>query len=78
MHNAIDWLKAYKGRRAEPITKSRVVALVQADDCQGICCACGQGADCVEPDAEGYTCEACGEPAVFGSETLFFELGIGT
>lgn len=36
----------------------------------GVCLACGDQADQVEPDAEGYECEACGEQSVFGAEQL--------
>lgn len=36
----------------------------------GACLACGSGASGVEPDARRYTCEACGEPKVYGLENL--------
>ena len=36
----------------------------------GICVACGEDAMNVEPDAENYECESCGEPQVFGGEQL--------
>ncbi len=37
-------------------------------DMQGICTACHELVDGVEPDAEGYTCPACDEAKVFGME----------
>lgn len=41
-----------------------------AQDQCGLCTACGEIADCVEPDAERYTCEACEKPSVYGVEQL--------
>lgn len=35
---------------------------------EGICIACKETADGVEPDAENYECAACGEKKVFGLE----------
>ena len=39
-------------------------------DLGGFCVACGEEAYNVEPDAENYICESCGETEVFGSEQL--------
>jgi hypothetical protein len=36
----------------------------------GFCLACGEQAYGVEPDAENYSCESCGEDQVFGVEQL--------
>lgn len=36
----------------------------------GICISCGDDADGCEPDARKYTCEGCGEAAVYGAEEL--------
>jgi hypothetical protein len=36
-------------------------------DCVGFCLACGAEADGVEPDANKYECECCGEPRVYGA-----------
>lgn len=33
----------------------------------GICMACGEEFEGVEPDAEEYPCEACGEAQVYGA-----------
>jgi len=38
------------------------------DGTQGICLSCGQTQYGVEPDAEGYVCESCGEHKVIGLE----------
>lgn len=34
----------------------------------GVCLACGEVAEGVEPDAREYECESCGERKVFGLE----------
>lgn len=34
----------------------------------GYCAACGESQDSVEPDAQGYECNSCGEPKVVGFE----------
>lgn len=39
-------------------------------DNPGICLACGQDQDGCEPDARGYTCEACDEPQVYGASEI--------
>lgn len=33
---------------------------------EGRCLACGEVADCCEPDAREYTCDYCGEARVYG------------
>lgn len=38
------------------------------DDYGGICLNCGELAFGVEPDAESYECESCGQANVFGIE----------
>lgn len=56
------------------ITIERVTAAVEAGQVglenMGFCTACGAEAHGVEPDARGYTCEACEEDAVWGAEEL--------
>lgn len=47
----------------------------EADDNLGVCLNCGEVADCVEPDAEYYECEACGEEEVFGAEQIIIRFG---
>jgi hypothetical protein len=38
----------------------------------GFCIACGEETLHIEPDAEGYTCESCERPTVYGAEQLLF------
>lgn len=40
------------------------------DELTGFCTACGEQAWNVEPDAHGYRCQSCGQPAVYGAEEL--------
>lgn len=44
-------------------------------DNPGFCTACGEDASNVEPDAERYRCETCGEKAVYGAEQLLIYMG---
>lgn len=64
----------------ENVTVERVMELARegmfGTGNPGICLACGEEADGVEPDARKYVCEACGEPAVFGAEELLIHFGI--
>jgi hypothetical protein len=56
------------------VTEKRVVDLVaeyhMTASNPGICLVCGEEQDGCEPDAEGYTCEHCGEPTVMGVEEI--------
>jgi hypothetical protein len=56
------------------VTPERVMELVEADDCSGICISCGDEASGVEPDARRYVCESCGRPAVYGAEELLLHM----
>jgi hypothetical protein len=49
--------------------------MLAAEENAGFCLACGETQDCVEPDAERYVCESCGEAKVYGAEQLVI-LGI--
>ena len=46
------------------------LAMEVSEDNTGICLACRQDTNfgMVEPDASGYVCESCGEPAVIGAQ----------
>lgn len=44
--------------------------LEAADNMIGFCLACGHEQDNVEPDANNYVCDECGESKVFGAEEL--------
>lgn len=67
-----------KQRRGFPVTPEdmdRVMAAVEADDCVGFCLACGNEQGGVEPDAEGYRCEECGERSVWGADQILIRYG---
>ncbi len=40
----------------------------------GLCASCGDESSECEPDARAYSCEGCGEAAVFGAESYMHEL----
>jgi len=50
------------------ITLDRIIEMVERDDNEGICGACGEDAYGVEPDARKYLCESCGECRVYGAQ----------
>ncbi len=56
------------------VTPERVVEACEREmsslDNPGICIACGEDAECCEPDARKYICEGCGLPAVYGTAEL--------
>ena len=41
-----------------------------SDGCHGLCIACGNEVEGVEPDARRYPCDECKRPKVFGLEEL--------
>jgi hypothetical protein len=55
-------------RRA--ITIERVIDMCERDEYEGICLACGEDAQGVEPDARKYECESCGAEKVYGCQEL--------
>ena len=55
------------------IDLDEVTEAVEEDDNSGFCTACGGQVYGVEPDAQGYDCEACGaHGTVYGAEELLF------
>ena len=52
------------------IDQDRVIEAIEQDDDLGFCLGCGTEAFGVEPDAQGYECEECGENLVFGAEEI--------
>lgn len=44
------------------------------NDFLGYCLSCGTEHDSVEPDAEEYECENCGEHQVYGIENIIMYL----
>ena len=62
-----------------PMTKhdrtELLLDLAQANNNEGLCMACGEVAECVEPDARKYECESCGEKAVYGAAEALLTFG---
>lgn len=58
----------------DPLTLDDIMAVAMDDRDAGFCMACGAQAEGCEPDARRYTCEACGEPEVYGAEELVIML----
>lgn len=56
------------------ISQRRIMAAVRSGESIGFCTACGAEQCGVEPDANGYTCESCGQPEVSGAENLLLEI----
>lgn len=52
------------------ITSERIDTVIESNDCIGFCIACGETTFNVEPDAEKYKCESCGENKVYGAEEI--------
>ena len=52
-----------------------LILAAAADDYIGICIACGNEQEGVEPDARGYECEDCGKHKVYGAEELLMMTG---
>ena len=62
-----------------PMTKNDKIELLlelaYADNNEGLCMACGEVAECVEPDAREYECESCGERKVYGAQDALLMFG---
>jgi hypothetical protein len=58
------------------ITQEQIIDAVKRSmfgmDNPGFCIKCGAEVEGVEPDAEKYECECCGENGVYGAEQLMF------
>ncbi len=52
-----------------------LLELAQANSNEGLCMACNEIADSVEPDARKYECESCGEKQVYGAEEALLMFG---
>lgn len=59
----------HKSITADRVTAACMQRLYTLDN-PGICLACGEDAEGVEPDAERYTCEHCGKKWVYGADQL--------
>lgn len=58
----------------EAVVASAVERQMRTLDDPGFCLICGNEASGVEPDAQNYTCEACGAEQVFGAQELLFAI----
>lgn len=56
--------------RKYALTLDRVMAAVECGDYVGFCLKCGAEQEGVEPDAERYECDECGQWAVYGAEEI--------
>ena len=52
-----------------------LLELAQANSNEGLCMACNEIADSVEPDARKYECESCGESKVYGAAEALLTFG---
>jgi hypothetical protein len=59
---------------AKVISQRRIMAAIERDDHTGFCTSCGSEQGGVEPDANGYRCESCGQMSVSGAEQLLMEI----
>jgi rubrerythrin len=62
------------------ITKSKAAEIAQnlieeGEENTGVCLACGEVHEGIEPDARKYKCEACGQHKVYGSEEILLMFG---
>ena len=63
--------RAYRAKSGKIRIKASIDLLHQLDDdCEGFCINCGATGQSAEPDAERYTCDECGEAAVYGAGEL--------
>ena len=62
------WTIANDTSPAVVLDTARVMRAVESGESLGFCKACGSTAHNVEPDARNYTCESCGQNAVYGAE----------
>jgi len=52
------------------ISQARIVRAIESGEYIGFCTSCGNDQSGVEPDANGYRCDSCGDMAVCGAEDL--------
>jgi len=55
-----------------PISVDDIVQAIQSGEYMGFCITCGAEHMDIEPDARRYSCEVCGEKAVYGAQELLF------
>ena len=56
------------------VSIDQVLTAVECGEYIGICIACGEEQEGVEPDARKYECESCGANKVYGAEELLMFL----
>lgn len=70
----IDGIEVHPDVTLDAISEAVQRQYTSLDD-PGFCVACGAEYESgIEPDAEQYECEACGEAAVYGAEELLLRL----
>ena len=60
------------------VTLDQILDAVESGDYIGICLACGDEQEGVEPDARKYECESCGAHKVYGAEELLMMTGVAS
>lgn len=66
-----DNMRAYRTKSGKIRIKPSMELAEQLDeDLEGFCINCGSHGLLAEPDAAKYTCEECGEAAVYGASEL--------
>lgn len=60
------------------ISIDQILDAVESGEYIGICLACGEEQEGVEPDARKYECESCGANKVYGAEELLMMTGLGS
>lgn len=58
---------------ARVISQKRIMRAIESGESVGFCTSCGAEQMGVEPDANGYQCESCGQMAVSGAEELLMQ-----
>lgn len=58
---------------AKVISQRRLIAAVQSGESIGFCTSCGAEQSGVDPDANGYQCQGCGQMSVTGAEELLMQ-----
>ena len=49
---------------------SWIQSVIEGDNNEGFCLACGETNEGIEPDAGKYRCQCCSAPKVYGAEQL--------
>ena len=57
----------------DSVTASRVMEIVESGEYTGVCVACGEDSDAIEPDARELACPHCGAESLHGAEQILIE-----